>query len=155
MSDEVAPVPAPAAGDLALSPPDEPDLLLTVHDAHAKIAYWELGAGSIARGRALDPDGRAVLRLVSMKASWDGAERFEQEFEVDGLVGRRALLLPEGSSQARAAIGWSSKAGFLPLAVALEFGPSGEIEFRPPATSDEHVARALAHARNARGIAVA
>jgi hypothetical protein len=124
------------------------DLLLTVQDAHAKIAYWELAEASVARGRALAPEGRTVLRLVSMKPAWDGAEHLEQEVDVEGLVGRRALVLPEGATHPRVAIGWRSRAGFLPLAVAVDVGLTGEIEFLPPHAREADVARALERARS-------
>lgn len=131
------------------SPPGfQHDLFLTVDDSHAKIAYWELTAESVERGRTLDAEGHTAILVVGMKPAWGGAETLEQEVGVEGLVGRKALVLPEDCQHLRAAIGWRSKSGFLPLAVALQIGPSGQIEFQPPFASDQQVARALDRARS-------
>jgi hypothetical protein len=138
-----------ATVSIGASPGFEHDLLLTVHTAQAKIAYWELAAASVARARAVGPEGHVALRLVSMKPSWDGAECFEHEVEVEGLVGRKALLLPEGSRYPRVAIGWRSRAGFLPLALGVEISVSGEVDFQPPALSEAQVERALERAPSA------
>jgi hypothetical protein len=91
-----------------------------------------------------------VIRVVGVTASWDGAERVEQELEVKKPIGSQPILLPPGFGHARAAIGWRTPRGFLPLAVGVQLGSAGSVEFRPPGVSDGDIELARERARGQR-----
>lgn len=134
------PPPAPV-----IEPEPSADALITIHDIGGHLfVYWEVTAETRARAQP-------VVRLALFQPTWDGAQRGERDFPVEGARGSRLLVGMERGVVARAALGWQSASGFLPVAVAVELdgymenGPS--VRWSPPGRPRPHSAayeRALA-----------
>jgi hypothetical protein len=106
------------------APPGEPhrddavDGVVTIARAPGAVyVYWECAEATLRRAKKRDPSGCAVVVLVALRPSWDGAQREEREL---GAEPARGGALVDGLAEGavvRAAIGWRSPSGFVPFAV--------------------------------------
>jgi hypothetical protein len=91
------------------------------------VLYWELPRAALARCSVDEADGRAALRVVGFSASGSNPGRVDKTLALgpamllmdDGELQIGRMTLPEfGPPVAvRAARGWESSDGFLPLTV--------------------------------------
>jgi hypothetical protein len=108
---------------------DVDEVVLMPVDPQTVFAYWEVRESSVAQARAQAHDGRLILRIVAVTASWEGPSVETRDIEVSERVGDWFVRdLPPGAVL-RAALGWRAATGFEPLSVAMElsappFGPS-------------------------------
>ncbi len=121
-----APKDAPGA-TFPLDAPAEDALFVEVDDRGVGL-YWELSPSSLDRVRRRCPDGETVVRVVSLRPSWDGAERFERTVKVREEVGVLRLSEVQLPAVVRAVVGWQAPEGFTPLALGSDLGG----EYRPP-----------------------
>jgi hypothetical protein len=99
------------------------DVVVTIAEAPGSVyLYWEVSERALRRAQKLQADGHAVIRLLEVRPSWDGAERVERELDVELPSGSRRVPTDE-TALVRAALGWRSSAGFLPFAVGSELSP--------------------------------
>ena len=146
------PTPAPPVSS---SQPRPVDAVVTIRvDPLNTYVYWELRPDTLARARSREPGGRAVVRVVTMQPTWDGARRIERSVDVDSLQGSALVDGFGDDSVVRAAAGWQDGDSFRVLAVASEIGLPGpgplhgvEVFWQPrpraAAPSDAHL-RAIA-----------
>jgi hypothetical protein len=143
---EVAP-PAPPTS-FPFEVPHEDALFIEV-DERGVAVYWELCPATLDRVRRRMPEGETVLRVVALRPSWEGAERFERTVVVHEETGvlRLSEIRPsetQGPSVVRAAIGWQSPEGFTPLALGSDLAG----DYRPPVLpTDFQSAQSRARAR--------
>lgn len=89
-------------------------------DPRTLYVYWEVRRDTLEAARRDADDGKLVLRVVAVTASWEGPTVTHRDIEVQAQVGDWFVRdLPEGAIL-RAALGLRSSRGFQPLAVALE-----------------------------------
>jgi hypothetical protein len=118
----------PAKGAPVVPPAPEPetgaaehDELWVVRDAEGAVRlHWTLSAASVAAQRERAPHGRALIRVVRVTPSFFGPEVRESEHEAPGSKGSAVLDATDETVHVRAALGWQSSEGFLPLAVGVE-----------------------------------
>jgi len=124
---EVEPAPAsadePGTGEPLPSPTppahygaDEVVALAT--DPATAYVYWELRPERFARTRHADPDGRLVLRALTMVSRGLDVVSDSRDIPVDALVGDRFISGLTPSAELRLCLGWNGPKGFVPLAVA-------------------------------------
>lgn len=77
---------------------------------------WNLRPRSFAHARASRPDGRLIIRLLSVEPSWDGPLSRADDIPVDALRGRLDRPVPERTEWLCAAAGWLSPEGFVAFA---------------------------------------
>ncbi|MBI5537187.1 MAG: hypothetical protein HY898_30985 [Deltaproteobacteria bacterium] len=85
-------------------------------NANAVRISWNLRPRSFAHARASRPDGRLVIRLLSVEPSWDGPRSRADDIPVDALRGRLDRPVPERTEWLCAAAGWLSSEGFVAFA---------------------------------------
>jgi hypothetical protein len=109
-----------------------------------------MAADAFARLEREDPDGALVIRLVAFVPRPEGAERMSRDVAARSLSGSAAVRGFGPRAVLRAALGWSSSRGFIPVAVAAQVDPRSRDEIKllytPPAGLDP---RTLAIAREA------
>jgi hypothetical protein len=121
----IAEPPEPARAPVAPSRPTQRVAAFPLDDAvqlevlrgRARLT-WQLRPRSFAHALATYPDGRLVVRLLRVHASWEGPRVDTDDVPVDALRGGMDRVLPDSASALCAAIGWLSPAGFSPLASA-------------------------------------
>ena len=133
--------PPEQASSFPLEGPPEDVLFVESSDAGVGV-YWELSRASLDRVRRRMPEGEPVLRLVALRPSWEGSERFERVVALHGETGLLRFSEFESTDVVRAAVGWRSPEGFVPLAVASDLVGG----YRPPLVPKNFDA-ALARAR--------
>lgn len=114
--------------------------VVTVSDTSSSLfVYWELDEATRQRLTQGEPDGRAVVRVVTFQPSWEGALRGERDVFVDGVRGGTLVELPSSDTVARAALGWKAGERFRPLAVDRNVDRAGRDtpSWRPPARPAE------------------
>lgn len=122
---------APQAASLAAaSLPDRYDVdevVAVAVDPATLYIYWEIRPRSLAHARVASPEGKVVLRVITIAPSWDGPEVVTRDFVVDELLGERFVRdLPAGAD-ARVSVGWQFRGGYDPFAVGMELTmPRGE-----------------------------
>jgi hypothetical protein len=150
--------PAPPAdrADEALHEPDQAGadagvsvLVLWEHALELHLR-WHASLSELARREHLDPDGALVIRLVAYAPRREGVERMSRDLVVRGPLGSTTVAGFGARAVIRAALGWSSNRGFLPIAVAAQVDPTSRDEikllYEPPSGFD---ARTVAVARAA------
>ncbi len=124
------------------------DVVVTIAEAPGRVyLYWEVSDRSLGRARKQHADGRAVIRLLEVRPSWDGAQKTERELDIELPSGSRRVPADD-KALVRAALGWRSAAGFMPFAVGSELSPPGG-NGREPSLSPPEL-RALERYRTAR-----
>lgn len=115
--------PIPMLDDEPLPPRYEVDEIVALPvDPRTLYVYWEAREETLREARAEAEDGKLVVRVVAVTASWEGPVVHTRDIEVQATVGDWFVRdLPEGAI-VRAALGWQSSLGFQPIAVALEIG---------------------------------
>lgn len=115
--------PVPMLDDEPLPPRYEVDEIVALPvDPRTLYVYWEALAETLDEARSEVEEGRLVIRIVAVTASWDGPIVETRDIEVQARVGDWFVRdLPPGAIL-RAALGWRSPAGFQPFAIALEIG---------------------------------
>jgi hypothetical protein len=99
---------------------DVDEVVLMPVDPQTVFAYWEVRDASVALARAQAQNGRLILRIVAVTASWEGPTVETRDIEVTERVGDWFVRdLPAGAVL-RAALGWRAPTGFEPLSVAME-----------------------------------
>ena len=101
-----------------------------VADSGATYVYWELGSGTLRRMQQRQPQGRAVIRVVVVTPSWEGAQRSEHQHEVEAARGSVTIDPAGPGAVVRAALGWQSAETFRPLAIGAELSAAGEAPAR-------------------------
>jgi hypothetical protein len=110
--------------------------VVTVSDTSSSLfVYWELDEAIRVRLTEGEPEGRAVVRVVTFQPSWEGAIRTERDVPVDRDRGGALVELPSSDTVARAALGWKAGERFRPLAVDRSVDRAGRDRpsWRPPA----------------------
>jgi hypothetical protein len=124
-------------------------LVLWEHAGDAHLS-WLMPDRALARLEHHDPDGALVVRLVAYVPSREGAERMSRDVAVRSLCGSVTVRGFGPRAVVRAALGWSSSRGFVPVAVAAHVDPRSRDEIKliymPPAGLEP---RALELAREA------
>lgn len=82
--------------------------------------YWEVRATTFARARAARPDGRLVVRLVSVTPSWEGPATEVRDVPVDELYGDLFVRDLTPGANVRTSVGWIDDGHFEPFAVGVE-----------------------------------
>jgi hypothetical protein len=82
--------------------------------------YWELCPESRLRAERRWPDGRAVVRVVGWRASWEGAQRVEHDVEIARAQDSATIDHLGGVAAVRAALGWVSAGELHPFSLAPE-----------------------------------
>lgn len=115
--------PVPMLDDEPLPPRYEVDEIVALPvDPRTLYVYWEVREETLSLARAEAEDGKLVVRVVAVTATWEGPVVHTRDIEVQATVGDWFVRdLPEGAI-VRAALGWQSELGFGPFAVALEIG---------------------------------
>ena len=85
--------------------------------------YWEIDPKTLEHAEKRWPGGRAAVQLVALVPSWDGARRYEHEIPIEPRRGSTTAPPFGECAVVRAALGWCSKEGFRPLAIATELDP--------------------------------
>lgn len=141
--------PIPMLDDEPLPPRYEVDEVVALAvDPRTLYVYWELRRETLEAARRKASDGKLVLRVVAVTASWEGPQVSFRDIEVQAQVGDWFVRdLPEGAIL-RAALGFQSSRGFQPLAVALEAAAPPRTPAPVAATqlarfTPEHGARAI------------
>jgi hypothetical protein len=133
LRDSIGDAEPPAAAEARSALPEEPlferygvDALAMVPvDAATTYVRWELRDDTLQRVRA-GGEGKPVLRIAAVTATWDGPMVDYREIDLGGPVGDRFIRdLPDGAL-VRAAAGWCGVLGFDPLAVAVDVAPVAE-----------------------------
>ena len=96
-------------------------------DPTTLFVYWEVRRDTVEAMQRAVPGATLCLRVVAVAPSWDGPVETSFDQPVDAWVGDWFFRgLPAGSI-ARAAIGWTSRGSFVPVAhsPALEAAPEG------------------------------
>lgn len=127
VAEPAAAEPAAVEAPFPLDAPRENALFVEV-DTRGVGLYWELSPASLDRVRRRMPEGETVLRVVSMRPGWDGAERFERTVPVHEEVGVVRLSEVQLPAVVRAAVGWQAPEGFTPLALGTDLAG----DYRPP-----------------------
>jgi hypothetical protein len=126
---ELAPVVASAPPAVAATSEryDLDEVVAVAVDPSSLYVYWEIRPRSLAHARATSPEGKVVLRVITIAPSWDGPEVVTRDFVVDELHGERFVRdLPAGAD-ARVSVGWQFAGGYDPFAVGMELTmPRGE-----------------------------
>lgn len=125
---ETPPSPAAVEPSQPERAPYAVDALLLIRDGERLQAYWQVGRETLAQVRQKEPQGRLVLKVVSLRPHWEGAERRERELALAEPHGFSNLELDEGPAVVRAAIGWQTGERFRPLAIAEELEASADAE---------------------------
>jgi hypothetical protein len=144
---------------------DVDEVVLMPVDPKTVFVYWEVRQTTADEARRRQPDGRLVVRIVAVTASWEGPRVETRDIEVGELVGDWFVRdLPPGAVL-RAAIGWSRDTSFDPLSVAMEtsapparpwsagadelahFGKDDTVPFEPSTTGGDPLALAIERAR--------
>jgi hypothetical protein len=109
------------AGDTSVESSAEEDLLVLVSiDATTALACWELCGWALDAARDVAPDGKLILRIVAVTASWDGPISEVRDVDLVESIGDLAIGDLPARAVLRAAVGWQREAAFEPLAVALD-----------------------------------
>lgn len=113
--------PVPMLDDEPLPPRYEVDEVVALAvDPRTLYVYWEIRRETLEAARREAQDGKLVLSVVAVTASWEGPKVSYRNIEVQAQVGDWFVRdLPEGAIL-RAALGFQTARGFRPLAVALE-----------------------------------
>src|SRR5690606_34821967 len=86
-------------------------------------AYWELAEESVLAAKRRWPGASAVIRVLALVPSWDGARRVERDVEVDRAQGSVRLASFGEGAVIRAALGFRVDDRFHPIAVGTELAP--------------------------------
>lgn len=124
----VEPVAEPIAEPIAEAPADERAPALVLSQDHSGLAlYWELPRAALLRCSVDEADGRAALRLVGFSATGVSPGRVDETIPLEEVmlvsdsddlqIGRLSLAGFAAPMAVRAALGWASEDGFLPLTV--------------------------------------
>lgn len=99
---------------------DVDEVVALAVDPRTLYVYWEVRRETLEAAQRKAQDGKLVLRIVAVTASWEGPEVTLRDIDVQAHVGDWFVRdLPEGAI-CRAAIGIRTSHGFQPFAVALE-----------------------------------
>jgi Domain of unknown function (DUF4912) len=108
---------------------NEPDECVAIPvDKATLFVCWELGDAKLSRLRAPGAgSGALVLRLLVIVPTWDGPTASTRDVEVDEHRGETVVRDLPAPGVVRAAVGWRTDDGFLPLAHSplLEAPPDG------------------------------
>ena len=126
---EAAPEPESAASVATAAPQPTDDsqvalapYLVIAQEKSSLSLYWELPPSALAHCGVDTADGGPAIRLVAFTPSGISPVRSERTLNIEsagGELGAGTLILPEFGKPAvvRAALGWQSSDGFLPLSV--------------------------------------
>jgi hypothetical protein len=99
---------------------DVDELVLMAVDPKTVLVCWGVRQRSADEARKNAAEGRLILRVVAVTASWEGPLVETRDIDVDKLVGDWFVRdLPAGAVL-RAAIGWTARTRFEPLSVAMD-----------------------------------
>jgi hypothetical protein len=140
-AEPVAIDPVPAATPAA---PAEPapsprhDSVVVMRAAGRIRVYWELHPETRRRAERRWPDGRAVVRVVGWRPSWDGAERVEHDVEIAKEQDSATIDALGEVAAVRAALGWSAAGELHPFSLATELAVGAtlaevRLQWIPPA----------------------
>ena len=125
---EVLPAPQPAAS--VVSGPAQP-CALTLSVTGTRHAYWEVPEDTWSALRRREPNGRAVLRVMSFRTRAGRVERRARDLPIEAAVGGTPLSESARDWVVRAALGWSVGERFIPFVIATDLGPIEQLALRP------------------------
>ncbi|HHH26996.1 MAG TPA: DUF4912 domain-containing protein, partial [Polyangiaceae bacterium] len=143
-SDPVADEPAETTS------PRYDDVVALATNPQTAYVYWEVRAVSFARARWRAPEGRLVLRVLSMVPSNGGSDRRSRDVPVDELAGDTFVTGLVPGSEVRFAIGWLGDGDFAALAVAPELSMPRDLTAPVKSSRRATMARAAAMRADAR-----
>ena len=79
--------------------------------------YWEVRPVVLARAHARLPEGRLVVRLVSVTPTWDGPIVEQRDLPIDALYGDAYVRNLRPASNVRISVGWLAHGVFAPFAI--------------------------------------
>jgi hypothetical protein len=79
--------------------------------------YWEVRPVVLARAHSRLPEGRLVVRLVSVTPSWDGPIVEQRDLPIDALYGDAYVRNLRPASNVRISVGWLAHGVFAPFAI--------------------------------------
>ncbi len=86
-------------------------------DPTAVYLYWEVRPVVLARAHARLPEGKLVVRLVSVTPSWDGPIVEHRDLPIDALYGDAYVRNLRPGSNVRISVGWLAHGVFAPFAI--------------------------------------
>ncbi len=99
---------------------DVDEVVLMPVDPKTVFVYWEVRQRTADEARQRSAEGRLIVRVVAVTASWERPLVETRDIDATELVGDWFVRdLPVGAVL-RAAIGWNAPAGFEPLSVAMD-----------------------------------
>lgn len=99
---------------------DVDEIVAIAVDPFTLYLYWEVRPLTFAKAQSQKPDGRLVVRVVSVTPSWDKPFVETADIPVDALYGDRFLRDVRPGSNLRISVGWLSDGELLPFAVGDE-----------------------------------
>ncbi len=99
---------------------DVDEIVAIAVDPFTLYLYWEVRPLTFAKAQSQEPDGKLVVRVVSVTPSWDKPFVETADIPVDALYGDRFLRDVRPGSNLRISVGWLSDGELLPFAVGDE-----------------------------------
>ena len=104
-------------------------------DPRTLYIYWELRPSTLAHAQARQPEGRLVLRIVSVLPSWDGPLSTTSDLPIDALDGDLYVLDVTPGADVRISMGWRG-ATYEPLAVGIDITAPTDAPIEPDPVVD-------------------